>query len=99
MNTPEHNHYLILLPNGRYMCVENSKIACIYHYTDLNSMRYDLNMSGGELVAFTKDRKKEIFLGLNYDNEEKSIDALELLEELRGIARYTNTLTTYERAL
>ena len=99
MNTPEHKHYLIKLSNGRYLCREKSNTACIYRPTDLNKMRYDLNITGGELVALTSDRKIEIFLGVAYDNKDEVIDASELLEELRGLSRYTNTLVTYETAL
>jgi hypothetical protein len=45
MKTPEHNHYLIKLPNGRYLCRENSNTACIYRPSELNEMRYDLNIT------------------------------------------------------
>jgi hypothetical protein len=99
MNTPEHRHYLIKLPNGRYLCRENSNTACIYHPTDLNEMRYDLNITGGELVALTSDRKLEIFVGVAYDNKGESVDASELRDELRGLSRHTDTLVTYETAL
>jgi len=99
MNTPEHKHYLIKLSNGRYLCHENSNTACIYRPTDLNEMRYDLNITGGELVALTQERKIEIFVGVGYDNKDEGIDASELLEELRGLSRYTNTLVEYETAL
>ena len=99
MNTPEHKHYLIKLANGRYLCHEKSNTACIYRATDLNEMRYDLNITGGELVALTSDRKIEIFIGVGYDNTDEGIDASELLEELRGMSRHTDTLVTYETAL
>jgi hypothetical protein len=99
MKTPEHNHYLIKLSNGRYLCYENSNTACIYRATDLNEMRYDLNITGGELVALTSDRKIEIFVGVGYDNKDEGIDAAELLEELRGMSRHNDTLVKYETAL
>ena len=98
MKTPEHKHYLIKLANGRYLCHENSNTACIYRPSELNEMRYDLNITGGELVALTSDRKTEIFLGVAYDNTDKGIDASELLEELRGMSRHADTLVTYETA-
>jgi hypothetical protein len=99
MITPEHNHYLIKLPNGRYLCRENSNTACIYRPSELNEMRYDLNITGGELVALTSDRKIEIFVGVAYDNKHEGIDASELLEELRGMSRHTDALVTCETAL
>lgn len=99
MKTPEHKHYLIKLANGRYLCHENSNTACIYRATDLNEMRYDLNITGGELVALTSDRKIEIYLGITYDNKDEGIDSSELIEELRGLSRHTSTLETYEKAL
>lgn len=99
MNTPEHKHYLIKLSNGRYLCHENSNTACIYRPTDLNEMRYDLNITGGELVALTPERKIEIFVGVAYDNKDEGIDASELREELRYMSMHTDTLVAYETAL
>lgn len=90
MTTLEHRHYLIQLSNGRYLCYENSQTACIYLRTEIERMRYDLNITGGELVALTPARKIEIFVGVAYDNEDKPVDARELLEELRGMSRHTN---------
>ena len=99
MKTPEHKHYLSKLANGRYLCHENSNTACIYRATDLNEMRYDLNITGGEPVALTSDRKHEIYLGVAYDNTDRGIDASELLEELRAMSRHADTLVTHETAL
>lgn len=95
MNIPEHKHYLIKLSNGRYLCHEKSNTACIYRYNETERMRYDLNITGGELVALTSDRRIEIFVGVAYDNKNEGIDASELLEELRVMSRYTDTLATY----
>ena len=95
MKKPEHTHYLIKLKNGRYLCHEKTNTACIYRYSETERMTYDLNITGGELVALTSDRKIEIFVGVAYDNKDKGIDASELLEELRGMSRHTDTLATY----
>lgn len=96
MKKPEHTHYLIKLKNGRYLCHENSKNACIYKYTETERLRYDLNMSRGELVALTPAREVEVYAGIQYDNTNRGINAMELREELIGLSNYTSTLGTYQ---
>lgn len=98
MKKPEHTHYLIKLHNGRYLCHERSNTACVYRYTDVELMRYDLNITGGELVALTPARRIEVFVGVQYDNTNKIVDASELREELIGLSNCTNTYVNHKEA-
>lgn len=88
---PEHKHYLIKLPNGRFLCYPNTRRAIIYRNTDTNTMALDIASTNGELVAMTPEQETEIYLGVKYSNEREVVSADELREELIGLSKGGST--------
>jgi len=81
MSYLNHKYYLLQNEFKEYLCYPDSKQVIIYHHErDRQDMASDLWLTKSKVVAFTKARYLEVFVGMKYSNKD---DAPALLEELR----------------